>query len=480
MAADSGERRPNVLLVLSDQFHHRALGCSGNRTIRTPSIDRLASEGVRFETALCPTPFCSPTRASLMTGQFPHQHGIIRNQNARSPGLAPDFPTTEQALFDAGYAAHQFGKWHLGPKTRVSAYASEPEESYRQHFRSLAATMPPAPATPRSRVGRPIHAVGAVRAANAKYGTPEPANSWIGRTDVPVEHTEEAWIADRAIKALAALDGRPFFMTVSFPAPHGPWVINEPYYSMYERGAMPLPSNRSHVEGADRRSVARRFGQLLGDEGLREYLAVYYGMVSMMDANLGRILDELDRLGRADDTLVVFTSDHGDMQAGHGMYGKSTFSMYEETTRVPLLLRFPGKIPRGRTVQTPAGTCDISPTILDYLGLGGPRSPGENSLRSYIEGREDLERPVFAERDRSHWDSQVPPNFQRAVRSQGWKYAYHSRGDPQLFDLGKDPGETRNLIHEAAARGAKLRLHAILAQWMKQTNDPRAGQMRPA
>lgn len=293
-------------------------------------------------------------------------------------------------------------------------------------------------------------------------------------------YTEEAWIADRAIKTLGELAGKPFFMTVSFPAPHALWVINEPYYSLHQRQRIPLPANRDSVRDVDRDTPAWRFGQLLGAHGMREYLGVYYGMVSMMDANLGRILAELERLSEADNTLVVFTSDHGDMQGGHGMYDKTSYSMYEETTRVPLLLSYPGKIPAGKTIKTHAGICDISPTILDYLGLSAPETLAGRSLRQFIDGSEDMDRPMFAERDRSAWGSDGPANFQRLIRTHEWKYSYHSRDESQLYDLANDPGETRNLINEPAARSARLKLHADLAGWMKETGDPRADSIGDA
>ena len=476
-APAASDRPPNVLLVISDQLHHRAFAAAGNEVVRTPNIDRLARQGVRFENALCPTPFCSPTRASLMTGLYPHQHGIVTNQRRSSPGLDPGLPTTEQALLDAGYVARQFGKWHLGEKTRVPAYSDDPEHSYRDYFRAIGRGLPSPPPGPTNRVGRPVYSIEAVQAANARYDGDGPANSWIGRTDVPPEHTEEAWIADRAIGTLRELAGSPFFLTVSFPAPHGPWVVSEPYYSLHRRAAIPLPANRHAVLDVERGRAAWRFGRLLGEEGLREYLGVYYGMVSMMDANLGRILDELRDLGEEDRTLVIFTSDHGDMQGGHGMYGKTTYSMYEETTRIPLLLRWPGRMPAGKAIETLAGTCDISPTILDYLGLPVPSGAAGRSLRLFIDGEEDLDRPAFAERDRAAWGTEGPPHFQRLVRTQEWKYCYHSRGDSQLYRLAVDPGETRNLIGDRAARAARQHLHAELVRWMSETGDPRTEQI---
>ena len=474
-AAEEPFRPPNVLLVLSDQLHHRAFSAAGNEVVKTPNIDRLARQGVRFENALCPTPFCSPTRASLMTGLYPHQHRIVANQRRNSPGLDPGLPTTEQALLDAGFVARQFGKWHVGEKTRVPAYAEDPELSYRDYFRSIGEGLPQPPAGPANRVGRRIYSIEAVQAANAKYGGDGPANSWIGRVDVPTEHTEEAWIADRTIGALRELAGRSFFLTVSFPAPHGPWVINDPYYSLYRREMIPLPANRHAVLDVERSRAAWRFGNLLGDEGLREYLGVYYGMVSMMDANLGRILDELRDLGQEDRTLVIFTSDHGDMQGGHGMYGKSTYSMYEETTRVPLLLRWPGRIPAGKVVATQAGTCDISPTILDYLGLARPSDPAGTSLRGFIDGQADPARPMFSERDFGGGR-----HFQRMIRTPEWKYSYDSRGDSQLYRLAVDPGESENLVDERAVGSVRQRMHDELVRWMRETGDPRAAQVEPA
>ena len=471
--AENTVRSPNVLLVISDQLHHQAIASAGNATVQTPNIDSLARDGVRFENALCPTPFCSPTRASLMTGLYPHQHGITKNLSRNSAGLDPDLPTTEQALLDAGYVARQFGKWHLGQKTRVPSYAQDPELSYRDYFRSIGQRMPQPPAGPTSRVGRPIYSTEAVRSANARYDGDGPPNSWIGRTDVPPEHTEEAWIADRAIEALRMLSGKPFFITVSFPAPHALWAINEPYYSLHPRQEIRLPANRHSVQDVDRSTASWRFGQLLGDEGMREYLGVYYGMVSMMDANLGRILDELRLSGEEDNTLVVFTSDHGDMQGGHGMYGKTAYSMYEETTRVPLLLRWPGRVPSGTTIKTQAGSCDVSPTILDYLGLPVPAKLAGQSLRGFIDGEEELDRPIFAERDRGASGETAGGHFQRLIRTHEWKYSYHSRGDSQIYHLAADPGETKNLIREPSARGAVQHMHAELVRWMQETNDPR-------
>src|SRR5581483_1729337 len=410
----SAASRPNVLFIISDQFHYGSYGAAGNPVVKTPNLDRLAREGVQFEHAVCATPFCSPTRASFLTGLYPHKHGITYNVDGNSPGLDPHLPSTEQVLFENGYTCRQFGKWHLGDRGTLAPYAGEPDEVYREPGRKKGGDV--------GRNGLVVHMTGAVKQANAKWDGQGAANTHIGRIDRPPEKTQESRITDQAIAELDRLAGKPFFLTVSLPAPHAPWEVGEPQYSMYNRSEIPLPANRDFVEPMDRTTAAWRFGQLLGPDGMREYLGVYYGLISMVDWNIGRLLDALQRHGVERDTLVVFTADHGDMHGGHGMYDKTTFSMYEETTRVPLIWRWPGRIAAGKTVRTQAGSCDLSPTILDFLGLKPGGAVHGLSLRPFMDGREDEGRPIFCERERGR------DGFQRLIRTLEWKYVYASNG----------------------------------------------------
>lgn len=444
--------RPNVLLILSDQYSHSALGAAGNPVIKTPALDRLAREGVRFRHAVCPTPFCSPSRATIMTGLYPHAHGITYNVRPRDAerGLDPKLGGTEATLAAAGYTCLQRGKWHLGEKTRLPVYSSDPETDYGAFLAGRGL---------RGKRGNfTLTYTPVVRQALDKVES----DVVIAKTDCPNELNQETWLTDLAIERLEKMAGRPFFLTVSLPAPHAPWAINDPYYSMYDRARIPLPENRRSVEPVDRRCPSRVLGEALGDEGLREYLGVYYGMCSMVDWNVGRLLDALDRLGLARNTLTIFTADHGDMQAGHGMYGKLNSLMYEETTRIPMLMRLPGKIPAGRVVETQASLADLRPTILDFLGFPAPGAHGR-SLRAFMR-KEDPARPVFMERTR-------PRDFQRGIRTLEWKYVYSSTGALQLYNLKEDPGETKNLIADSASAAVRKKLHADLARWMNETND---------
>jgi len=440
----------NVLLILSDQYHHAVMHTAGNPVIKTPNLDRLAAGGVRFEHAVCPTPFCSPSRASILTGLYPHKHGITYNVRNDERGLDPKFFSTEAALSGAGYACAQRGKWHLGDKTRIPGYAHDPDPEW-----------PP-------RRGS-VTTVEAVRKAIG--GGKRSPETRIGKSSLPAGQTVEAWMTGLTVQLMEQMAAKPFMLTVSMPAPHPPWIVNDPYYSMYDRASIPLPANRSFVEPVDRNTEAYTVGTALGDAGLREYLGCYYGLCSLVDWNVGRLLDALDRLKLASNTLVIFMADHGDMQAGHSMQGKTNFSIYEETTRIPLLMRLPGRMPAGKVVQTQAGSCDIQPTILDYLGIKSQAAIHGSSLRGYIEGREDLERPIFNERERGR------DNFQRTIRTIPWKYVYCSSGESQLYHLEKDPGETKNLIADAGSAATRKKLHADLVRWMRETGDPRTARI---
>ena len=269
-------RAPNVLFIISDQLHHAV-------PAKTPNIDRLAAEGVRFKHAVCATPFCSPTRASFMTGLYPHAHGITYNVGDPDRGLDSRLLSTEQVLVDGGYTCRQFGKWHLGDRSRIPAYKNQPESGYRDNEDQ--------PRRNRNdgtgRNGVPVLMTDALKRANAEYDHGGANNTLIGRIDLPPEKMVESRITSEAIQELDRLAGKPFFLTVSLPAPHAPWEICEPYYGMHPRSGIALPSNRNAVEPADRSTAARRFGQLLGDEGMREWLGVYRGLVSMVGLERG-------------------------------------------------------------------------------------------------------------------------------------------------------------------------------------------------
>lgn len=461
----------NVLFLMTDQQHHLALGAAGNPLIHTPNLDRLAGQGALFTNAICATPFCSPTRAALITGQCPHRLGIEANVQAREKGARDEWVSTENLLFDAGYTTHHRGKWHLGPKTDLRCYREDvdPAPNYGQYLRD---NVPFSSIKGHTELwGRPVRMLPSLVKAREAWlqmkNIPKQDLSIIGEVLLPPEHMQQSWITDKVLDLLDQHGRERFMITWSVSDPHAYWVTPEPYYSMYSRDEVPVPESVDNVHEHLKTSAPWRLGDVEGLEGIREYIAVYYGMVSLVDWNVGRILDKLDELGVADRTLVIFTSDHGDMQGAHGMIGKSVPAFYEEIARVPLIMRLPGRIPAGKRIRAHANSVDLMPTILDYVGLPIPQDIDGRSLRPVIEGEKS------GRRWRGHCERALgAKHFGRMIRANRWKYVFNSPWPNELYDLENDPGEMVNLIEEPKHKAQARRLHRELRQWMAETHDP--------
>ncbi len=470
----------NILFLMTDQQHHRTLGCAGNELTHTPNLDRLAAEGVRFTHAFCPTPFCSPTRASIVTGLYPHRHGQNTNVRGREHAARSDWVTTEDMLFDRGYATGHRGKWHLGPKADFRAYRGDDEgrgyvSGYGvfQEKHSPAADYPKKPGEARA-WGRPVEMTDAVVEGRKVWATldrrPKQDISIIGRSVIPPEGLPESLMTEQTTGLLEQYRDRNFMITCSWSPPHALWVTSEPYYSMYDPAAMPLPDNLDICPEMYRPSVARRLGDCIGPEGIREYLRCYYGQVSFIDWNVGRILKRLEELGLADKTLVLFTADHGDMQGSHGSVGKSLPAFYDAVARVPMLMRLPGRIRPGTVINTPVNSVDIMPTLLDYAGVPAPEGIDGRSLRRLIEGgeKEDRDRAAFCERTAHGTGAWV----MRMIRQGEWKYVYRSNGFNELYHVVDDPDENVNRIEDRKCRQVVRRLHRRLREHLVQTKEP--------
>jgi arylsulfatase A-like enzyme len=245
-------------------------------------------------------------------------------------------------------------------------------------------------------------------------------------------------------------------------------VIPEPHYSLVDRRKIELPGTLD-LPPWDARGPSKRLGDLVGPDGLREYAAIYHGMVKYIDDQVGRILDRLEALGLADNTLVVFTSDHGDMVGAHGCVGKSIASFFDDLVRIPLALRLPGAIRPGTVVKQPVSQIDFMPTILDYVGLPVPEKIHGRSMRPLIEGRPVAWRDyAFCQRaDRL-----------RMLRTERWKYAFgHQARMLALYDLQNDPHEDRNLARNPAHASTVRQMHARLLEVMAADGDPLADRM---
>jgi arylsulfatase A-like enzyme len=439
-----GAEPPNILLLFTDQQRADALGCSGNPFIQTPNLDRLASEGIRFSQAVTTTPVCIASRYSLITGLRMREHHW--GANASVPGPRPELPTLMTLLGGAGYRTHGIGKFHFQPTGRHHGF----------HKMELMEEIP------RYRVDddylcylqeqgyghiREVHGV-----RNLLYQQPQ-------TTIVPEAHVGSTWVADRTCAFLrehaGGRPGRPFFLWSSWIAPHPPWNVPESFRDMYDPNELPLPvyvdrpeddlSPQAHMlrnvgDGADQ-SPAR----------LRAIKARYYAQVSLIDKCVGRILAELERLGLAGNTLVIFASDHGEMLGDHGLWQKS--SPYEASVRIPFLLRWPDREPGGQVREQLVSLLDVLPTCLAAAGVtyAGPHDPAGVSLLT-AEGRQ-----LADQRDALVIDHGLGPQRWLCLRERTTKYAvWLSSGKRELYDLANDPEERHNLIDTEPERAAAL------------------------
>jgi arylsulfatase A-like enzyme len=458
-----GRQAPNILMIVSDQERADALGCYGNSICRTPNLDGLADQGVRFETCIAPSPICSPCRASLLTGLYPHGHGILNNTHepdAIRRELPPEIPTFSELLRDAGYRLGYVGKWHIGqsgPESRGfhdvvtsdDIVASIGEESIVEGEPSLRE-----PVFARYPRGRLLIA---------------------GIDPRPVAETGTHHDVDAAINLLeryARLDV-PFLLRVDFEGPHHPYMPPQRYADMYDPASIPpWPNFDEDLTGkpaAQRRLLEQRGVAGWGWSEWQPVVARYFGFVSFIDAEVGRVLEAIDRLHLAEDTVVIHTADHGDMTGSHGGQFNKGPLMYDEVGRVPLIVRNP-RTPVSGACRAPVGSLALMPTILDLAGLTPPAGLHVESLLPGIvdPAWHPVDDAAYAEYHGEEWGLYS----QRMIRTSRAKYVYSPHGLDELYDLSADPHERVNRIDDPAHGRLLVELRARLREWMLRTNDP--------
>jgi len=488
---------PNVLLIICDQLAAGALGCYGG-PFPTPNIDRLAEGGVVFTEATCTTPFCSPSRASITTGLYPHSHGIVTNVNKRDYPAIPAPPTqegikagdvtTEKLLNGAGYSTHHYGKWHLMDEDLP--YYRDMYGEHHEYAREMAGVFervrrrPPGAWMNWYGWALPVRVSPAFRAAVAATGekwskiSHAEFISKAGRLEFPLQLVFDVRVAESTVERLKAASSQPWMVTCSFNYPHDPNVVPSPYYESFAPEKIPLPSNFGRLEARFAGDWSRRLVEDTGEAGIRELLRIYHASVRLVDDQVARVLGALEQTGQSEDTIVVFSSDHGDMAGGHGMFWKSTSSFYDEVARIPLIIRFPGRIKPGRS-GIAASQVDLMPTLLDLAGQKIPAQVQGHSLAPYLTGEcSPAKAPVysFCERvaaNREHLRKiapGTPGSFM--IRGGGWKYVRYADNEEFLYDLKKDPGETANLTGSRSHQSRKVDLRRELEAWLVRTGYP--------
>ncbi|MGD9497238.1 MAG: sulfatase [Armatimonadota bacterium] len=459
--------RPNVLLITADHMRRDALGCNGNEFVRTPHLDALARRGVTFACSYTPNPICVPARASITTGNYSH---VCTGTKSNGGRIRDDQVKIAAHFAQAGYRSIAVGKLHYVP------YAPPGEPRLLHGFQH-------AELCEEGRIIARFDPTGRMRGLEdyhdwllqTGWGGYERAHA-IGNNDVhaaasplPEEFHPDSWVATRAIANLdthlRSNPDQPFFMWASFTKPHPPYDPPQPWDRMYDPREIPPPVGTCELL-ADRDPMYRTWPIAYGwdrmsPEAIQNSRAHYFGLVSFQDHNIGRIIAFLRDTGALDDTIIVYTADHGDLLGDFRCFFKC--NMFEGSVGVPLIFAGPGVAPQG-SVSALAGLQDILPTLADMTGAPLPRQVMGKSLAAVLAGEQS--------RVREHYVAQSldSPNQRYMVRSERWKYVYHELGGvEELYDEVADPAELRNLAAHKPEVVAELR--GMLIDWARENGD---------
>ncbi|ESP89748.1 sulfatase family protein [Candidatus Halobonum tyrrellensis] len=474
--------RPNIVFVVTDQQRFDTIDALGASYMDTPNLDRLANEGTAFTNCHVTAPSCAPARASLFTGLYPHTTGIYRNGDEWRHSWVED-------LSESGYDCINVGKMHTQPYETPMGfderYVVENKDRYlsdRYYFDEWDKALKAQGITKQQRELYRQYDDYEDRLGAFEWELPERTHS-----DVFVGDTAEWWLDDKPNT------DQPLFLQVGFPGPHPPYDPIPRYAEEYADREFPLPdiddadlagqpsvfdALRQHHVNVDHDSVVHQRDPT--DEQLHRQRAYYTANVAMIDEQVGKLLDALDRNGYLDDCIVVFTSDHGDALCEHGHSQKWT--MYEEVTRVPALVWASDgeRFGTGRRVDGLCSLMDLGPTILELAGVERPEWMQAESLLPAIAGREWEGRDhVFAEQRRDGILDETA--FMTMVRGERWKLVHFVDSDEgQLFDLASDPGETDNRWDDPEVADRKRELLDVLRDWRIRSQSTASGRFADA
>lgn len=456
--------QPNVLMIVTDEHNFRTLGCYRKQMTRqqaemwgkgvvveTPFIDRIADEGVICTRAYATSPVCSPCRAALFTGRYPHQVGVPTNNEI----LDRTVPSIADRLNEEGYRTGYLGKWHLAGNGKPEwgpavdgGFQFTKFMFNRGHWKKFD-----------TKNGRPF--VAAESKGKPSYG--------IANADESTFSTD--FLTDRAIEFMIDdSEKKPFFSVISYPDPHGPNTVRKPYDSRFSK----LPFEKPRTNGTGLPTP----GWLSGGSSAKhppfrgEQMAKYFGMVQCIDDNIGKLLNKLEESGQLANTLIVFTSDHGDLCYEHDRLNKG--NPYEGSARVPMIFRLPGTIASGKVYSEAFGSVDVTPTVIGLLGLKANKNDTGRNLA------EQLKKP----QSRSTESESGVTILRNSGKTASWMAAVDGRfklilsanDEPWVFDREQDPDELINYFRRPGTEGVAERLAAKLREYGERTNDPHLKQ----
>lgn len=437
--------KPNVLMIIPDQQRYDCIGYSNDYPVKTPNIDKLALQGIWFSNAYTPIPLCCPARQALLNGRRPEAFGALWNYDAalKIPALEPDEYSWTRDLQEYGYRTGYVGKWHVHPTYDPTHYGFDDYVSEYEYavFRSK------------------------------KHPGAVFSKGFIGEIDaVPLEDSRTHWLAAQAISLIERYseEERPWHIRLDFPEPHLPCQPVAQFADMYKPEDVPMW--RSFSDEFINKPYIQK--QQLYNWNIQDYtwedwapiVARYYGIISQVDDAIGKVLDVLDEMGIAENTVVIYTPDHGDMCGGHRMMDKH-YVMYEDIVKVPMIIRWPGRIRQGMVCsEFVYNFLDLPPTILEMVGL---------KPKEFFHGRSML--PLLRGEEVCDWRKEAVSTYngqqfglytQRMIRYDNWKYIWNTTDVDELYDLEKDPNELYNLIYDESCgqviADLRYRLYEVL------------------
>lgn len=457
----AAERSHNVLFMISDDLNN-AIGCYGHPLVKTPNIDRLAARGVRFQKAYCQYSVCGPSRNSMLTGLYPNTNGILSNRQIFRQSI-PKHISLPQAFRLKGHMAARIGKlYHYDVPNSIGTNGHDDPGSWELILNPAGCD-------------RQIEEPDIFSLQPGNFGS---SLSWYASPREDRLHTdgmlatEAEWVLERC----ASQSERPFFLAVGFFRPHTPYVAPQAYFDKYPANAMPVVRGIKEDQADlpdDALASIKKFEESLDDDLKQQAVQGYFASISFMDAQVGRILDTLDRLNLADNTIVVFTSDHGYHLGEHGLWKK--LSLFEESARVPLIIAAPGIAQRGAVVDAPVGLIDLYPTLTELCGVKNPANLQGQSLA-----------PMLSDPSRAgrNWaltqvsrGSQAQLTYGYSIRTPRWRYTEWDEGrrGRELYDHDTDPRELTNLAEGATYRELIVELSKKLRHAVSSTY-PESGQ----
>jgi arylsulfatase A-like enzyme len=497
-------KKLNFLCFVTDQMRADHMSCAANNVVKTPNIDRIARDGVRFNNAFVANPVCMPARATFFTGLKPSDHHVRRN------GIRLDkrIPTVPQALVSAGYRTHSVGKLHLTPYGLPKGADPEllnplnyPESSYMwKNGKIQKLPLPYYGLQSADFIGGHVEWVhgeylkwldrqypGRAELLTMKSGEAVKSGAekcW--KMALPEELHYTKWIADRTIEFLQNHNhSAPFFLWCSFPDPHVPYAVPHPWCDMYNGKDVQMPVRKEgelkslppHYKTIYEQPLlvsGRMDPTKMRDEQLRDIIAMTYGMISFTDHHIGRVLDSLEKLGMAENTVVIFLSDHGDMMGDHWMMNKGPFH-FNGLLKTPFIWKIPGQKQKNVVTDTLVSHLDFAPTILDLADVPIPEGevapeiecpkqpppwPG-NSLKNILEGKQNsLHDSILIENDEDHLGLKL-----RTLVTDRYKLTvYAGQNYGEMFDLKEDPDELHNLWYDEQHKNLKLELKSVLLE----------------